>query len=85
MTFSRALVEITLDLAAQFTVDFFRNFAVGFGRQAAQGSRVFMLETQQHLFRQRIHQAERDEIGGPFAFDVGQVAARVNAGAQRVG
>jgi hypothetical protein len=85
MTFARALIEVALNLAAQFAMNFVSLLGAGFGREAAQSLRVFVLEAQQDFLRQRVHQPKCNKVGSALAFDVRQVPARMNAAAQRIG
>src|ERR1039458_4098206 len=80
MTNARATVKIAFDLAAKVA----RNFFFGIV-EPAQAFGLFALKIQQDFLGQRIGQAKRDKVGSPFALDVRQVTARVNAGAKRVG
>src|SRR5882672_9013492 len=84
MTFAGTFVEIPLNLAAQLAMDFFHLFAVGVGGETAQCLGMFALETQQHFLWQRVSKPESDEVGGALPFDVRQVTARMNPGAQRI-
>ena len=83
MACADATVKVTLDLAAQFAVSFFRLLQRGLRGQPAESLGVFALKTQQHLLGQRVRQSEGDEIGGAFTFGVWQKAARVDAATQR--
>ena len=52
VTFARALVEVTLNLAAEFTMDFLRLLARCLGRNTFQAFGTFALELEQNSFRQ---------------------------------
>ncbi len=85
MAFAHPLVEVTLNLAAKFAMDFLDPVAGGSGRKPVQRLGLFVLKAQQNFFRQGIGEPEGDEVSCPFAFDVRQITARVDAGAKRVG
>ncbi len=74
MTFTCALVQIALNLAAKFAMNFLRLIAASLSRQPAQRLSVFTFKAQQHFLGQRIREPERDEIGSALAFDVRQIA-----------
>src|SRR5207247_2660722 len=84
MAGARPLIEVTLYFAAQFTLNLFCVLARCVGGQTLQCLRVFALETHQHFPWQRVGQAECDEVRSALAFDMRQVAARMDAAAERI-
>ena len=90
VTGTRAPVKIAFDFAVKIARNFFLGIVDGFAAlgeivQPSEAFGLFTFKAQQDFFGQRIGQAKRDEVGSPFAFDVRQVPARVNAGAKRMG
>lgn|ERR1041385_169679 len=84
MTLSHTPVEMALHLASQFAMDLLRLIAGCAARKPAQCLGVFLFKSQQHFFRQGIGQAKRDKVGCTFAFDVRQIASRVDTAAKWV-
>ena len=62
VTFAHAAIEVTLHLAAQFTMDFDDLLAACIGRETAQSFSVFALEAQEHFLRKGIRESKRDEV-----------------------
>jgi hypothetical protein len=84
-TFAMALIQIALDLAAQFAMGFFGRIRCGVGRQPAQSRSMFLFKTEQNFSWQRICQPERDKISSAFTFDMRQITARVDSTTKRIG
>jgi hypothetical protein len=80
-----AAVEVTLNLAPQFSVGLLALLRAGIGGQSAHCFCVLTLKAKQHFPWQRVRQPESDEVRGTLAFDMRKVAARVDAAAKRIG
>ncbi len=85
---ARTTVKVAFNFALEVAYDIrlsvFKGFAA-LGRvcQTAKPLGFFVFKIQQDLFRQRIGQAKSNKIGGSLAFDMRQVAARVDSRPQR--
>ncbi len=86
---TRAPIEVAFNLSSQIAGNFYFGFSYFFASRlrrlnAAQALGPFLFKPQQDLLGQRIGQPNGDEVGSPFAFDVRQITARMNARAQRI-
>jgi len=84
MASTLASVQIALDFSKQLAIGGFPSKVI-ICRELANRRGALPLESQQHFAWQRIGQTKRHEVACTFAFDVRQIAPRVNPAAQTMG
>src|SRR2546427_5925834 len=90
MASTRSLIKVALDLATKITRDILFGVADVLTSlcqipQSTKPFALFAFKLQQYFLGQRIRQTKRHEVGGAFPLDVWQIAACVNARAERAG